>query len=1161
MRVPLLFTATLVLFLSGQGLSGQVRINEVMAYNITCLANPLTGEQDDWIELYNGTDRTVDFGQFYLTDNPSDPTKWRIPEGMEVPAGGFLLVWADGTGNLPNKCHAPFKLAVEGETVALFSAAGTLVDSLCFPRLYGDISYGIHSDGSPVHFKTPTPGRWNLGGAVFTVAKKPRFDPPAGIYPSGRQVALLDGDTGGTIRYTLDGTEPDEDDPLYTGPITVESHRVIRARQWVEGQEPSEIATASYIISDGFTLPVISLVTDPDNFFDDMRGIYVTGTNGVPGYCNDEPQNWNQDWERPMSLEYFDRDGNHRLQVDGGVKIHGGCSRNAPMKSLGFFARNRYGSSAIGYPLFREKEADRFEGLILRNGGNDFWHSFIRDAVVQATANTAVMDLDHQAYEPVQVFLNGEYWGIHNLREKVNEHWVTSNYGIPDDQVDFLKNSWEVFAGSREGFDELTRYLEEHSLAPDENFRVVADQIDMDSYTDYLITQMYFANRDWPGNNQKYWRERTGGGKWRWILFDTEFSMGLYNQDATMDMFSFVNTDTVYEWPNPAWATLMIRRLLENRGFREGFLQKYMMHLNTTFTPDHLIGVIDSLYGAIHDLFPAQIARWGNAGTMEGWESKVEELRIFARNRPGYVWHNMREFYSLGPLFTLLVTSGDRTGQAFLNHLPVPPGEFEGKFAGGVDRELEFRAAPGYRFSHWEAVAINSAETLLLPRNSNWRYNDSGSYPGDGWTSAGFDDSAWPAGPGELGYGDGNEATVVGYGPDEENKYITTYFRSDFHVDDLQNIDSCVVRLMRDDGGVVYLNGAEVLRVNMPTGAIGPETTTVTWVGDADESAYFGYSVDPLHLQEGLNTVAVEIHQTGPTSSDISFDLELAVTRKLSQGGDTLIYEDNPFSVPPESSLWIWPVTTTDNRDADLLINEVMASNQGAYTDEWGNDGDWIEVYNRGENDVDMAGFFFTDELEEPGKWMIPGEDPPATTIPSRGHLVFFADGNPPAGPLHLGFKLSASGEAVGLSYFSGTETVWIDTLRFGALAPNLSFGRYPDGAEEWVSMEQFTPGEPNFYSTVFAGQERLLEIKLYPNPARELLNYRIKGSGSMPAGGFTLVVVDLTGRVMLREPGSFTEGEITGSLDVSSLPEGIYMLVIGSGSGNHVLRFVKAGT
>ena len=1153
-----IFNIWILVLISGTCLNGQLQINEVIALNTSGEVNPVLGEPGDWIEIYNVSGGSVDMYRYYLSDDPESPFKWNFPRQTSLAAGDYLLVWADGTNNMVSGNHTNFKLDVAGETIFLYSDTGILIDSLSFPRMYEDVSYGIGGNDERVYFSIPTPGFQNNTSSGYKVAGKVRFLPSAGVYSTGMQVELRIQNQEGTIRYTLDGAEPGTGDPVYSGPISVTDHTIIRARQWLDGYEPGEPSTASYIISDGFTLPVISLVTDPANLWNDQTGIYVVGTNGIVGYCSDEPRNWNQDWERPVSFEYFDLLGGRQLQIDGGIKIHGGCSRQAPLKSLGIFARSRYGRNSMDYPFFREKDVDSFKGLILRNAGNDYWYSYIRDAVIQASV-TPYMDLDGQAFEPVQVFLNGEYWGIHNLREKVNEHWVTSNYGIPDENLDFIKNRNEVFAGSMSAFTDLTHFLNNNSLVSDDNYQVVADQIDIGSYINYLITQFYYANRDWPGNNQKYWRDRVNNTKWRWILFDMEFALGLYEFNPAIDMFTFSTQDQHNDWPNPAWATLQIRRLLENEGFRTRFLQEYMIHLNTTLSTERVIRVIDSIQNMVYDVFPEHIARWGQVSSMNAWNNRVEELRDFVRQRPGYVWDNMRNFFSLGSTVSLRIDPMDHTGQVIANGISVPLEGFNGNYASGFELNLEFRSVPGYRLDHWEVGSFGLVTSTLLPRNSSWKYNDTGVYPGDEWKDESYNDSAWPSGTGELGYGDGGESTVLDFGPDDQNKRISYYFRTSFEIGDPSEYDFCQVRLMRDDGAVVYFNGTEVLRVNLPAGEILPETFALDFVGDQAESTYFEYSVDPQALKSGTNLIAVEIHQNSVTSSDISFDLELVASTESQ--GSTATYEENPLSLRMDHGLTVRAVSVINQMEQvpELVINEIMASNQGAFHDEYGNDGDWIEIYNAGNSEVDMAGLFLTDNLEDPCKWMVPYGDAGSTTIGAGGYLVYFADENPLLGTRHMDFRLDSNGEEVGLSYRSGAESYWIDSVRFGIQHTNISLGRYPDANNEWIAMTHYTPGHTNICTAIPENLADMFEVAIYPNPASDLLFVRIVQQRGVPPDEVLLRICDLTGREILQQSKTPGTTDLIERIDISAMPEGIYLLVVETGSVTRTGKFIKS--
>ncbi len=971
-----------IVLLAAGPLQAQLLFSEVMAVNSTGAFNPVIEEPGDWIEIYNGTPYTLDLSDYYLSDDVDDPLKWRFPDKTYIIPGTYHLVWADGTNDTIDGSHTNFKLAVTGESLFIHKSTGELYDSLSFPRMYENISFGSSQDGSGVYFGVPTPGERNDSGSGFLVAGGVTFDPPSALYSSPIQVSLIP-EHAGTIRYSLDGSPPDLSDPIYSSPFTVTENTVVRARLWMDGFAPGDIATSSYIIGNGFTLPVVSLVTDPTHLWDDMNGIYVEGTNGIPGYCSEDPKNWNQDWERPLSLEYFNLQGTRQLQQDGGTKIHGGCSRQNPMKSLAFFARSRYGNNNINYPFFSKKEADNFKGLILRNSGNDFQYSFFRDAMIQAVASPG-MDVDGQAYEPVQVLLNGEYWGIHNLREKVNEHWVTSNYGIPVENLDFIKNRNEVFAGSYDGYDSLQNYLMNNSLTSNENFQVVADWIDIGSYTNYLCMHLFFANRDWPGNNQKYWRDRLNGTKWRWILFDLDFTMGIYDFDPSIDMFTFSTASDSDEWPNPAWSTLLIRRLLENNGFRDRFIQQYLMHLNTTLSGERVNHVIDSFYYRLADIFPAHIERWNRPPSMDEWDFWVDQLRQFATQRPDLVRQNMRNFFSLENDIHLEIEPQDSSGHIMANGVSIPPDGMRGVYSAGVELNLEFHTTPGYRFKQWEVIKVNSGDTALY------------------------------------------EGSSLSFHPTE---------------------------------GIIVRTSTEV-------------------------------------SNEGL--------------------------------------------------------------DVDLYINEFMASNQGAFLDEFGEDADWIEIYNAGEMDVDLGGFYMTDELEEPTKWMIPFGYQEATTIKTHDFLVLFADGNVLQGPLHLDFKLNSGGESIGLTAMSGSNIIWIDSIRFGPQVTDISLGRFPDGGSEWMAMQSYTPKNSNLVTLIPDKPVWETELNVFPNPATVRLNIKLQYHRDGTAGQANVVLHDLTGRRAWQGIIEGWNNIYTGSIDISGLPAGVYILSVDVGTDRISKKIIK---
>jgi hypothetical protein len=1137
-------------------LKSQISINEIMAYNTAGIVNPELFMYTDWIEIHNTGTSTYDLSSCSLSDKKDNLRKWDFPSGTTLGPNDFLLVWADERDDLQTGLHTSFKLNVGGETLYLTDPQGLLIDSLSFSRQFENISCGKTDTGSLVYFSVPTPGTANNMSSSYRLAVGISYDPPPGIYQDYQLLELSWIDSNAVIRYTLDGSEPDENSDVYAGPFGIANNSVVRTRIWAEGYLPGWIETATWLISDTFNLPVFSLVTDPYNLWDDMYGIYVEGSNGITGYCSEEPRNWNQDWERPVSLEYFGKSGTRKLFADGGLKIHGGCSRTAPMKPLAYFSRNEYGSNELRYPFFREKpDVTWFKDLIFRNSGNDFWYTMMRDGIIQAVAKSN-MDIDKQAFEPVLVFLNGEYWGIYNLREDVNEHFFESNFGIPPDEIDLLKTYNQVVSGTATAFVSLQNYMSSHNLAVQENYDYVADRIDINEYINYQITEMFFANRDWPGNNQKYWRHRPTDGKWRWIMFDMDFTWGIYEFNPAIDMFTSCTAVDGPDWPNPPWATFFFRKLLENKGFRDQFIQRYMMHLNTTFKPENVIHAIDSMQGMISDEFPAHIARWNQPWSVDQWNTNVEELRSFARQRPGYVWQNMRRYFELGPEIWFAVTDPDTAGEVIVNEFRVPPGGLEGKYISGLPVDIQVYPASGNKFVRWDAILFDVITETILPRLSSWKYLDSGMYPGDGWNTAAFNDSAWLEGQGELGYGDGGEMTVLDYGPDPENKYITYYFRKEIDIEDLSPYTNRIIRIMRDDGAVVYINGKEVLRVNMPEGDITSETFATNYAGGADESTYFEYYPDSLYLQNGVNIIAVEIHQSSSNSSDISFDLELVGSYSVS--GEPYQLEEAHLSITPLKGIILTPVFNKSDELPDIVINEFMASNQDAYEDEFGEDADWIELFNKEQYDVNISGYYITDNMGEPFRWQIPDGFPEKTTIPSAGYIVLFADRDTLQGPLHCNIKLGAEGEEIGLSVIFNNEFHWIDTVTFGQQVTNVSFGRYPDGATGWQSMVQFTPGTSNLYTSVPVTSRQGFRLYIYPNPAEDFIYLQITGLPSNSSGTFEVGIYDLTGRIIRSHEIWVYGAEYSGSIDLSELPQGFYILKVGNGVEQLSTRLIK---
>jgi hypothetical protein len=1038
-RFALSLLVLLILHATTRGQSPEIVINEFLASNQTTNGDPEFGEFSDWIELYNTTQRAMDLSGYYVTDNLDEPLKWRIPDGTLIPGAGFLLLWADGrdTG-----LHMSFKLDKGGEQLGLYTPDGVLVDTLSFGAQQDDMSYGrLGNDANQwSFFSPPSPGAVNDPRHRVKVAPQPLFSITGGFY-QGAQVLRFQNSEQINIYYSLNGTSPDDSAFLYQAPITLDATTAVRAIGYSHGCAPSDVVTHTYFIDEPIHLPFISIVTDPDNFFSDERGIYVTGTHGKGGYCDSAIRNLKQDWERPANVELYEMDGHLGFNQRAGVQIFGGCSRHRfPQKSLALFARKAYGKGSFQYQLFPDKDIDHFESFVLRSSADDQVFTLFRDALSQMVL-VEYMDIDCQAYRPAVLFLNGQYWGIHNIREKVNEHYVAGNFGIDPDEVNLLESNGSVVTGTNAGYAAMVDYANTHSMADPKHYEVVRAQIDIDEYIDYQIGHIYLAERDWPGNNIKFWRADSGPrARWRWINFDMDqcFTLGWVGEN----MIDKTTTRSGTSWPNPEWSTRLFRNLLENEGFRNEFIQRYAYHMNTTFHPERLQGFIDQFQERLAPEIPRHITRWGGQkdpdaletwmsptfNSVARWKQNIDQMRLFAVSRPAATTRHFLDHFGL---------SG--TSQISL-HLHVPdsavlqingkrlPDGFQGTYFNDIP--VVARATPrlGYSFSHWEAQTIVIPSESIVSTGSVWRYSDIGVDLGTEWQQTGYDDTAWPSGPAQLGYGDRDEATVIGYGGDASNKHITTYFRKSFELTDVTPFRSLSISLLVDDGAVAYLNGQEIARVNMPSGRVYYVTTASGAI--ANEDGFTELQVSPAHLKSGVNTLAVEVHQTRGDRTDLSFDCSLS-------GKTVAVAQTRRVDTPQIEITLLDDAQLTAFLDADTttIVDPIVITEINFRSAPEADSDDWIELYNRTSAAIDLTGWQFSDGAGHAYVF------PPDTLLWPDSYLVLCRDRvkfktvHPNVKNVlgNLTFGLSSEGESIRVL---DTENRVVDRVDYASVAP-----------------------------------------------------------------------------------------------------------------------------
>ncbi|NQV14185.1 CotH kinase family protein, partial [bacterium] len=455
-----------------------------------------------------------------------------------------------------NQYHTNFKISSSGEDIVITSPAGDESEFFTIPPLPADVSFGRQPDGSMdfYYFDTPTPGATNTGGVLY-LAQAPEISPQPGFFSGSVTVDLGAAPPGIIYTYTLDGTLPLMSSTLYESPLTFTETTVLRVMSGTTDGFSRHYSSYTYFLNENPHLPVVSLIFEPDDFFSEDSGIYVMGTDASPDFPHFGANFW-EDWERPIHIEYFEDGSELSYATPGGVKIFGGWSRGNPQRSLSLYARGIYGAQEFAYPFFNGLAIDAFESLVLRNSGNDWNYSGYRDGFM--TGLVSDRDLEIQAFQPTEVFFNGQFWGIYNLREKVNEHFVASHFDLDVDDLDLLEGGGWAIHGDDTQYTELIQYVSSHELIQSIEYEYVSERVDIDNFIDYQFSQIYFDNQDWPGNNIKFWKAHEPGGKWRWILYDTDFGFGIWNPNAYQNnTLEFATDPSGPGWPNPPWSTLL----------------------------------------------------------------------------------------------------------------------------------------------------------------------------------------------------------------------------------------------------------------------------------------------------------------------------------------------------------------------------------------------------------------------------------------------------------------------------------------------------------------------------------------------------------------------------------------------------------------------------
>ena len=776
----------LFLFVLTQSVISQdIVINEILPDNMSGITDEYD-EYSDWIEIHNTSNSIINLEGYYLSDRKNDPLKWKFPN-VNIAPNGFVLVFASKSPSTSSELHANFKLSVEGEFVLLSDPSGNLIDQYDSIPLLADISYGHKPNGTGDlrFFNDPTPGFSNISTGYDGFVNEPELSLLGGFYANPIDVEVSHDDIDVVLRYSLDGSEPNENSSIYYESLTFENvasnpndistiptnpsfnypqngfnENRANTRGWLEPYTvinktnvfkikafktnylPSHTITETYFINpettNRYSLPVVSLTTERDGFFSEISGMYVYGVTGELGNYYEE----GIEWERELTFELFENDGSLAIEQNLGARTHGGGGRHSTLKNLRMYSREEYGKSKFKYKWFDNYDTKEFKRFLLRGPGHRP-DCVPRDDLVDLIIQNFDMDIQHVRH--LIVFLNGEYWGVHTVKERFDQKYLEEKYGKKEEDYVILKNSGTIHSGNPEdldGYYNLLDFVEENDMDLEENYEYVKTQIDMENYLSYFTTEVFFGNGDWIDTNIKFWRYKgldknqdafgPLDGRWRWFMFDFDVAFGgsCNRVNYTLNML-----DNCFD-PSYGRATRLARGLKNSEQWRFDFVNRMCDLMNSSFNNKRMGEKIEEIHEVLSPEMMEHTERWRypsmaetlNARqyeipTMDRWNQTFEGFDEFKENRKGRIIEDLQEEFDISETISIVLDVNDiMMGNIKINTLFVSEAldgveedvyPWNGTYFQDVSFPLIAVPKLGYRFVEWQETG-ETQDTLLI---------------------------------------------------------------------------------------------------------------------------------------------------------------------------------------------------------------------------------------------------------------------------------------------------------------------------------------------------------------------------------------------------------------------------------------------------------------
>ena len=574
------------------------------------------------IELKNISSHNINLKDYSIGDKSG--SIYNLPN-ITLKSNGYVVLYGSDKASFSNnKIYTGFHINSSTEIIYLYKE-NVLIDTFSVNKLVNKVSTGLNKDNEKVYYKDLTFGKENSKNYYLGYASNPIFSISGGYVDKGSKVSLSTSDNS-TIYYTLDGSFPTNKSYKYNGEITINKTTVIKAIAYKDNYLASDVVSRTFIVGRKHDVPIVSLSTNSNSLF---------GSNGIL-------TNYTQESEKKISFEFYESDGSLGVSFVGGTKLTGADSRKQPQKSMAIYLRKEYGLQEVTYPFFKEGDTLTYSSFVLRNSGEDPKRIRIQDTIL-TYALKGQMDIDIQDYRPVVVYINGEYFGLYNLREKLNGDYIESNYGLDKNDFDLIKYG-TAQNGTNTEFKKLINYVKTHDCSKTNVYEYLKTQIDIQELCNYMVAETFYANTD--VGNIRYWK--SDNGKWRFMLYDLDWSFYFSSVRMSYPFISGSYSPVVtYDYQ----VMTLTKRLYKNKEFRDLYLKTLSYHLKNTFKPSRMNEIIDELSSEIETEMPYHIKRWGdkypNLNSMNKWKNNLKSFKSSINKRYNTVLNRLKSDFNL----------------------------------------------------------------------------------------------------------------------------------------------------------------------------------------------------------------------------------------------------------------------------------------------------------------------------------------------------------------------------------------------------------------------------------------------------------------------------------------------------------------------------------